>query len=104
MRRVCIVSGGITKFAKANLDTQEAMCKDALDYAMNDLGGRLELKDISSTMCTYFSDHFQGQLSSHVPQALDAHRRRRCHWGARYQGWLHGCRIWVVGCVPGLRL
>src|SRR3989304_8088328 len=62
MRRVCIVSGGITKFAKANLLTQEAMCKDALDYALHDLGGRLELKDIQSTICTYFSDHFDGQL------------------------------------------
>jgi acetyl-CoA C-acetyltransferase len=62
MRRVCIVSGGITKFVKANLDTQEAMCKDALDYAMDDLDGRLDLKDIQSTMCTYFSDHFEGQL------------------------------------------
>jgi len=62
MRKVCIVSGGITKFVKANLDTQEAMCKDALDYAMNDLGGRLDLNDIQSTICTYFSDHFEGQL------------------------------------------
>ncbi|MGB6837930.1 MAG: thiolase domain-containing protein [Dehalococcoidia bacterium] len=62
MRRVCIVSGGITKFAKANLLTQEAMCKDALDYALNDLNGRLELRDIQSTICTYFSDHFNGQL------------------------------------------
>lgn len=62
MRRVCIVSGGITKFAKANLLTQEAMCKDALDYALNDLNGRLELREIQSTICTYFSDHFNGQL------------------------------------------
>jgi len=62
MRKVCIVSGGITKFAKANLLTQEAMCKDALDYALNDLNGRLELRDIQSTICTYFSDHFNGQL------------------------------------------
>ncbi len=62
MRKVCIVSGGITKFAKANLLTQEAMCKDALDYALHDLNGRLELQDIQSTICTYFSDHFNGQL------------------------------------------
>ncbi len=62
MRKVCIVSGGITKFAKANLLTQEAMCKDALDYALNDLDGRLELRDIQTTICTYFSDHFNGQL------------------------------------------
>ena len=62
MSRVCIVSGGITKFAKANLLTQEAMCKDALDYALNDLDGRLELRDIQTTICTYFSDHFNGQL------------------------------------------
>jgi len=61
-RSVCIVSGGITKFAKANLDTQEAMCKDALDYALHDLDGRLELKDIDSSICTYFSDHFESQL------------------------------------------
>ncbi len=62
MRKVCIVSGGITKFAKANLLTQEAMCKDALDYALHDLDGRLALQDIQSTICTYFSDHFNGQL------------------------------------------
>jgi len=79
MRKVCIVSGGITKFVKANLDTQEAMCKDALDYALNDLDGRLDLKDIDSTVCTYFSDHFEGQLlfdsltHGYVPQALHAH-------------------------------
>ena len=62
MRKVCIVSGGITRFAKANLLTQEAMCKDALNYALNDLDGRLELSDIQTTICTYFSDHFNGQL------------------------------------------
>jgi acetyl-CoA C-acetyltransferase len=62
MRRVCIVSGGITKFAKANLLTQEEMVKDAFDYAMADLEGRLALKDIQTTICTYFSDHFNGQL------------------------------------------
>jgi acetyl-CoA C-acetyltransferase len=62
MRKVCIVTGGMTKFAKANLLTQEAMCKDALDYALNDLDGRLELRDIQTTICTYFSDHFNGQL------------------------------------------
>jgi acetyl-CoA C-acetyltransferase len=62
MRQVCVVSGGITKFAKANLNTQEAMCKDALDYALNDLDGRLELKQIDSSICTYFSDHFESQL------------------------------------------
>lgn len=62
MRKVCVVSGGITKFAKANLLTQEAMCKDAVDYALNDLDGRLDLNDIQSTICTYFSDHFNGQL------------------------------------------
>lgn len=62
MRRVCVVSGGITKFAKANLNTQEAMVKDAFDYAMTDLEGRLDIRDIQSTICTYFSDHFNSQL------------------------------------------
>src|SRR3972149_11323427 len=62
MRKVCIVSGGITRFAKANLLTQEAMCNGALNYALNDLDGRLELSDIQTTICTYFSDHFNGQL------------------------------------------
>ncbi|MEW6230753.1 MAG: thiolase domain-containing protein [Chloroflexota bacterium] len=61
MRRVCVISGGITKFAKANPElTQEAMCKDAFDQALADAG--LELKDIDSSICTYFSDHFNGQL------------------------------------------
>jgi len=62
MRKVCVVSGGITKFAKANLNTQEAMVKDAVDYAMKDLEGRLDFKDFQSTICTYFSDHFNSQL------------------------------------------
>jgi len=62
MRKVCVVSGGITKFVKANLLTHEAMVKDAFDYAMNDLDGRLDLQDIQSTICTYFSDHFNAQL------------------------------------------
>ncbi|MCL6429838.1 MAG: thiolase domain-containing protein [Anaerolineae bacterium] len=62
MRKVCVVSGGITKFAKANLLTQEAMVKDAVDYALTDLDGRLDYKDIQSTICTYFSDHFNSQL------------------------------------------
>jgi len=62
MRKVCVVSGGITKFAKANLLTQEAQVKDAFDYALNDLDGRLDRRDIQSTVCTYFSDHFENQL------------------------------------------
>ncbi len=61
MRRVCIISGGITKFAKANPAlTQEAMIKDAFDYAMADVG--LDLGDIDHAVCSYFSDHFNQQL------------------------------------------
>jgi len=62
MRKVCVVSGGITKFAKANLLTQEAQVKDAFDYALADLDGRLDRSDFQSTVCTYFSDHFNSQL------------------------------------------
>lgn len=62
MRKVCIVSGGITKFAKANLLTQEAQVKDAFEYALNDLDGRLDRREFQSTVCTYFSDHFESQL------------------------------------------
>lgn len=61
MRRVCMISGGITKFAKANTAlTQEAMVKDAFDYAMTDVG--LDLADIDHAICSYFSDHFNQQL------------------------------------------
>jgi acetyl-CoA C-acetyltransferase len=64
MRPVYMISGGITKFAKANPAKDfRLMVKDAFDYAMNDLPG-LTREMIDGTVCSYFSDHFTRQLKA----------------------------------------
>ena len=65
MRDVYVVSGGVSKFAKARPDvTFQAMCKEAYDYALEDIG--LEFKQaaelIDGSIASYFSDHFARQL------------------------------------------
>lgn len=64
-RKVYMVSGGVTKFAKAtpNMDFRLRV-KKAFDYAMND--AKLELSDIDGSVASYFSDHFQRQLMSGI--------------------------------------
>jgi acetyl-CoA C-acetyltransferase len=62
MRPVYMISGGITKFAKALPKSDfRRMVKDALEYAMKDLP-KLTLEQIDGSVCSYFSDHFTRQL------------------------------------------
>ncbi|MCX6639726.1 MAG: thiolase domain-containing protein [bacterium] len=67
MRDVYVVSGGVSKFAKARPDvTFQPMVKEAYDYALNDIG--LDFKQgaelIDGSVASYFSDHFARQLMS----------------------------------------
>jgi len=65
MRPVYMLSGGITKFAKAHPDKDfRLMVKEAFDAALGDLGGRLTTRDIDGSVISYFSDHFTGQLKA----------------------------------------
>ncbi len=69
MRPVYVVSGGVSKFAKARPDvTFQPMVKEAFDYALRDLdlpfGKAFEL--IDGSVAFYFSDHFQRQLMSGI--------------------------------------
>ena len=64
MRPVYMVSGGITKFAKAHPDKDfRLMVKEAFDYALADLTP-LTRKEIDGSVCSYFSDHFTRQLKA----------------------------------------
>jgi len=69
MRPVYMVSGGVSKFAKARPDvTFQPMVKEAYDYALRDLG--LEhpkfVEIVDGSVASYFSDHFQRQLMSGI--------------------------------------
>src|SRR5258707_394504 len=65
MRPVYLISGGITKFAKAHSDKDfRFMVKEAFDYALNDLDGKLAPKDIDASVISYFSDHSTFQLKA----------------------------------------
>ena len=65
MRPVYVIAGGITKFAKAHPDKDfRFMVKEALDYALRDLGGMLTTHDIDGSVISYFSDHFTFQLKA----------------------------------------
>ena len=65
MRPVYLIAGGITKFAKAHPDKDfRFMVKEALDYALRDLGGKLTTHDIDGSVISYFSDHFTFQLKA----------------------------------------
>src|SRR5258708_4373840 len=65
MRPVYMISGGITRFAKAHPDMDfRLMVKQALDYALTDLGGRFSTADIDGSVISYFSDHFTYQLKA----------------------------------------
>jgi acetyl-CoA C-acetyltransferase len=64
---VYVVSGGVSKFAKARPDkTFQAIVKEAYDYAVADLG--LDFPTFNSTVdgtvASYFSDHFLRQLKA----------------------------------------
>ncbi len=65
MPDVYVVSGGVSKFAKARPDrTFQPMVKEAYDYLLDDIGldftQAVELVD--GTTSSYFSDHFGRQL------------------------------------------
>jgi acetyl-CoA C-acetyltransferase len=61
-RAVYIISGGVTKFAKAHPDKDfRLMVKEAFDYALSDLPG-LSRELIDGSVCSYFSDHFTRQV------------------------------------------
>ncbi|MCL4468490.1 MAG: thiolase domain-containing protein, partial [Deltaproteobacteria bacterium] len=69
MRPVYMVSGGITKFAKAHPEmTFQLMVKKAYDYALNDIGltHKEAVKAIDGTVASYFSDHFTRQLMAGI--------------------------------------
>lgn len=69
MRPVYVVSGGITKFAKAHPEmTFQLMVKKAYDYALNDIGltPKDAMKVIDGCVGSYFSDHFTRQLMAAI--------------------------------------
>src|SRR5574342_697673 len=64
MRPVYLISGGITKFAKAHQDKDfRLMVKEAFDFALADCPG-LTREMIDGSVCSYFSDHFTRQLKA----------------------------------------
>lgn len=64
MRPVYMISGGITKFAKAHPDKDfRLMVKEAFDYALADVPA-LTRNEIDGSVCSYFSDHFTRQLKA----------------------------------------
>ncbi|MBI5959743.1 MAG: thiolase domain-containing protein [Chloroflexi bacterium] len=69
MRRVYVVSGGVSKFSKARPDkTFQAVVKEAYDYAIRDLDLTFEqfTELVDGSVASYFSDHFQRQLMSGI--------------------------------------
>jgi acetyl-CoA C-acetyltransferase len=64
-QNVYMVSGGVTKFAKATPEMDFRLrVKKAFDYATNDI--HLDPKDIDGSVASYFSDHFQRQLMAGI--------------------------------------
>ena len=65
VRKVFMVSGGVSKFAKSRSDkTFQALVKEAYDYAISDLKlSAAEVhKKIDGSVGSYFSDHFARQV------------------------------------------
>ena len=64
MRPVYMISGGITKFAKAHPDKDfRLMVKQAYDYALRDVP-KFSKDMIDGAVGSYFSDHFTRQLKA----------------------------------------
>src|SRR2546430_2189647 len=62
MQPVYMISGGITKFAKAHPDKDfRFMVKGAFEYALKVLRGNLTPNAIGGSVISYFSDHFTFQ-------------------------------------------
>jgi acetyl-CoA C-acetyltransferase len=69
MRPVYVVSGGVSKFAKARPDrTFQAVVKEAYDYAIDDLGLDFPsfTRCVDGSVASYFSDHFTRQLMAGI--------------------------------------
>lgn len=69
MRPVYVVSGGVSKFAKARPDkTFQAVVKEAYDYAIGDIGlsFRQAAELVDGSVASYFSDHFMRQLMAGI--------------------------------------
>jgi acetyl-CoA C-acetyltransferase len=89
-RRVYLVSGGVTKFAKAHPEMDfRYMVKMAYDYAMRQVPN-LEPPQIDGTRLSYFSDHFARQLkaASMVQDYLGLNPKgsMRIEWGGATGG------------------
>ncbi len=66
MRPVYMISGGITKFAKAEpRKSFRLMVKESFDYAMRDVP-KLRHDMIGGSVVSYFSDHFTRQLMAGI--------------------------------------
>src|SRR5512140_1769302 len=66
VRPVYMVSGGVSKFAKARPDaTFQKIVKESFDYAMNDVP-KLKHSMIDGSVVSYFSDHFTRQLMAGI--------------------------------------
>ena len=66
MRPVYMVSGGVSKFAKARPDaTFQKIVKESFDYAVNDVP-KLKRSMIDGSVVSYFSDHFTRQLMAGI--------------------------------------
>jgi len=62
MKKVYLISGGITKFAKAHPEKDfRLMVREAYDYALSHVP-RLKPSMIDGSVVSYFSDHFTRQL------------------------------------------
>ncbi len=69
MRPVYVVSGGVSKFAKARPDKNfQAIIKEAYDYLLDDIGLDFEraTRLIDGSVASYFSDHFSRQLMAGI--------------------------------------
>ncbi len=69
VRKVYMVSGGVSKFTKARKDkTFQAIVKEAYDYTVSNLKiPRKEIHQrIEATTASYFSDHFTRQLMAGI--------------------------------------
>ncbi|GAB4527778.1 MAG: thiolase domain-containing protein [Anaerolineales bacterium] len=69
MRPVYVISGGVSKFAKARPDKNfQAIIKEAYDYAISDIGLDFETATrlIDGSVASYFSDHFARQLMAGI--------------------------------------
>lgn len=69
MRTVYVVSGGVSKFAKARPDKNfQAVVKEAYDAAIGDLGLDFHrfTELVDGSVASYFSDHFTRQLMAGI--------------------------------------